>query len=109
MCVVLNVRAMCIDQLRQNRLKISRETGFMYMPATSQSTKLHGKTLLKHVNITKILVFHGCSHDVKVNVRIDARELINNDGMIMRTIQVAGIHVRTAARKRRVRSPPALP
>ena len=72
MSTVLNVNAMFIDQLRQNRLKINRETGSLYLPSASQFTKLHVKTLLKLVDITKILILHGCCHDVSINISVDA-------------------------------------
>ena len=72
MSTVLDIGAMFSKQLRQNRLIVSREAGSLYMPSASQLTKLHVKTLLKFVDITKILILHGCCHDVRVNVSVDA-------------------------------------
>ena len=72
MSPVLNVEAMFIDQLHQNRLKMSRETRSLQMPSASQFTLLHGKTLLKLVDITKVLILHGCCQDVRINISADA-------------------------------------
>ena len=72
MSTVLDVRAMFINQLRQNRLIVNREAGFLYLPSASQFSKLHVKTLLKLVDITKILILHGCCHDVRIKIGVDA-------------------------------------
>ena len=72
MSTVLDIGAMFSEQLRQNRLIVSSEAGSLYLPSARQFAKLRVQTLLKFVDITKILILHGCCHDVGVNVSVDA-------------------------------------
>ena len=96
-------------QLRQNGLVISSKAGPLYFPSASQFAKLHVKTLLKFVYITKILILHGCRHDVGVNVSVDASKLIQDHSMRMCTKSGTVVHVNAAARERSIRSPSSLP
>ena len=72
MSSALDIGAMLSKQLCQNGLIVSGEAGPLYLPSASQFAKLHVNTLLKFVDITKILSLHGCRHDVGVSVSIDA-------------------------------------
>ena len=95
MCLVLDIAAMLIKQLRQNGPGVSLKTGPL--------------TLQKFINITKILILHGGGHSVSVNASVDALELIQNNSMRMRAKCSAVIHIDAAARKRSVWSPSLLP
>ena len=79
MCLVLDIAAMLIKQLRQNGPGVSLKTGPL--------------TLQKFINITKILILHGGGHSVSVNASVDALELIQNNSMMQQHgKEVSGVH-----------------
>ena len=109
MSLVLDIGAMFSKQLRQNGLGISIKAGPLYLPSASQFAKLHLKMLPKFVHIAKILILHGCSHDVGINVSVDTSKLTQDHSMRTCTKSGTVIHVNAAARERSVRSPSSLP